>query len=101
MASFDVLVTHSYLDQPGLGMLEDAGCRVQFLAADGGQAEMQRRLAETAFDGVISRIVPISAASMDLCPSLRVISRAAAGHDNIDIEGATARGIAPSELPSR
>lgn len=94
MASFDVLVTHNYLDQPGLGMLEDAGCRVRFLTADGGKAEMERRLAEIAFDGVVSRIIPIQAATMDLCPSLRVISRAAAGHDNVDVAAATARGIA-------
>ena len=91
--SFDVLVTHPRLDPPGLALLEQAGCRVQFLPPEGGRVEMERLLAATRFDGVVSRMVPISAAAMDLCPSLRVISRAAAGYDAVDVAAATARGI--------
>jgi D-3-phosphoglycerate dehydrogenase len=94
MARFEILVTHHYLDQPGLGLLEAAGCRVHFLPQDGGRAEVESRLAATRFDGVLSRIIPISGAAMASCPSLRVISRAAAGYDSIDVAAATARGIA-------
>ena len=102
MARFQVLVTHTHLDQPGLGMLEAAGCQVQFLTPDAGggltaatgRVELERKLAETAFDGVISRIIPISGDAMRSCPTLRVISRAAVGYDNLDMEAATAQGIA-------
>lgn len=102
MARFQVLVTHTHLDQPGLGMLEEAGCRVDFLTADatgaltaqGARAELEARLATTAYDGIISRIVPIGGDAMRSCPTLRVISRAAVGYDNLDMAAATAQGIA-------
>ena len=94
MARFEILVTHPFLDQPGLGMLEEAGCTVHFLTPDGGRAEMERLLATIPFDGVLSRIIPISAEAMARCPTIRVISRAAAGHDNVDVKAATAQGIA-------
>lgn len=102
MARFQVLVTHTHLDQPGLGLLEEAGCQVHFLTPDAsgvvtaanGKAEVERLLATTAFDGVISRIIPIGGDAMRSCPTLRVISRAAVGYDNIDMEAASAQGIA-------
>ncbi|MGG5808981.1 NAD(P)-dependent oxidoreductase [Falsiroseomonas sp. CW058] len=89
-----ILVTAPRLEQAGMDLLEAAGCRVSFVSAEGGRAEMERRLAEQGFDGVISRFIPISAAAIASAPALRVISRAAAGHDVIDVAAATARGIA-------
>jgi D-3-phosphoglycerate dehydrogenase len=92
--SYDILVTAPRLEPAGADMLEEAGCRLDFVSFEGGRAEMEAKLAAKRYDGVISRFVPISAAAMDSCPSLRVISRAAAGHDNVDLAAATARGIA-------
>jgi D-3-phosphoglycerate dehydrogenase len=43
---------------------------------------------------VLSRSIPIYATAMASCPSLRVISRAAAGYDVVDVAAATDRGIA-------
>jgi D-3-phosphoglycerate dehydrogenase len=89
---FEILVTSPEFDPAGVAVLEEAGCRLDYVAA--GRPEMERRLAEKPYDGVISRFIPISGAAMASCPSLRVISRAAVGVDAIDIPAATARGIA-------
>ena len=88
---FEVLVTAPRLEAPGLELLQRAGCRVTFV--DGGRPETERLLASRPFDGLLSRFVPISATAIASCPTLRVISRAAAGHDIIDVGAATARGI--------
>jgi len=89
-----ILVTAPYLAEMALRLLHEAGAAVEFVGLEGGVAEMQRKLAATPFDGVISRLLPISEATMAACPTLRVISRAAVGHDSIDVAAATARGIA-------
>jgi D-3-phosphoglycerate dehydrogenase len=89
-----ILVTAPRLEPAGLALLEAAGCRIDFVPPEAPRATMERMLAATAYDGVLSRFVPISAEAMASCPSLRVISRAAAGTDVIDIPAATARGIA-------
>ncbi|MBU8544127.1 MULTISPECIES: NAD(P)-dependent oxidoreductase [Roseomonadaceae] len=91
--SFHILVTAARLEPAGLSLLEAAGCTVDFVSLEGGRAEMERKLATTPVQGVISRAIPITGAAMASCPSLRVISRAAVGYDLIDVEGATARGI--------
>jgi D-3-phosphoglycerate dehydrogenase len=92
--ALDILVTAPSLEPAGRALLEDAGCRLDFVSLAGGRAETERKLAGTAFHGVISRFVPISGDAMASCPSLRAISRAAAGYDIIDVAAATARGIA-------
>ena len=92
--AFDVLVTAPRLEDAGRALLEAAGCRLDFVPVENARAAMERMLAARRYDGVLSRFVPISAAAMASCPTLRVISRAAAGTDIIDIPAATARGIA-------
>lgn len=92
--SHRILVTAPRLEDAGRALLEDAGCRLDFVPVEDARAVMERMLAATPYDGVLSRFVPISGAAMASCPSLRVISRAAAGTDIIDIPAATARGIA-------
>jgi D-3-phosphoglycerate dehydrogenase len=92
--SHRILVTAPRLEDAGRALLEAAGCRLDFVPVEDARAAMGRMLATTAYDGVLSRFVPISAEAMASCPSLRVISRAAAGTDIIDIPAATARGIA-------
>jgi D-3-phosphoglycerate dehydrogenase len=90
---FEILVTAPRFEPAGLALLEEAGCRVTFVSAEGGRAEMERLLATHPFDGVVSRFIPITGAVMTTCPTLRAISRAAAGYDIIDVPAATARGI--------
>jgi D-3-phosphoglycerate dehydrogenase len=91
--SFDILVTAPRFEPAGLDLLQAAGCRVHFVSAEGGRAEMERKLREERFDGVISRFIPISGEVIAAAPALRVISRAAAGFDIVDVAAATARGI--------
>ena len=86
---FDILVTAPRFEPAGQALLEEAGCRLAFVSTEGGRAEMERRLAETAFDGIVSRFLPISAEAIAASPRLRVISRAAAGYDIIDVAAAT------------
>ncbi|MGG5820182.1 NAD(P)-dependent oxidoreductase [Falsiroseomonas sp. HW251] len=91
--SFDILVTAPHLDRSGLDLLEAAGCRLDFVPAANARAEMERMLAGKAYDGIVSRFVPISGAAMASCPTLKVISRAAVGVDAIDLGEATRRRI--------
>ncbi len=91
--TFRILVTAARFEPPGPELLREAGCAVDYLPRDSDRAAMEAMLAAHPYDGVISRAVPISAAAMASCPTLRVISRPAVGHDIIDLEAATARGI--------
>jgi D-3-phosphoglycerate dehydrogenase len=91
--SFEILVTAPRLEPEGLALLQDAGCRLTFVPVEGGRPEMERLLAARRFDGIVSRFLPISGAAIASCPSLRVISRAAAGYDAVDLAAATARRI--------
>jgi D-3-phosphoglycerate dehydrogenase len=97
--SFRILVTAPQLEPAGHALLEDAGCRLDFVAPAGARAVMEALLAANAYEGVLSRSIPISGAAIASCPSLRVISRAAAGYDAIDLAAATARGIAVLAAP--
>ena len=75
--SFDVLVTAPQLETAGRRLLEEAGCRLDFIRAVGDRADMERLLATRRYDGLVSRSIPLSAAAIASCPTLRVISRAA------------------------
>jgi len=89
-----ILVTAPQLEPEGRALLEAAGAALDYVNPANDRAAMVRALAAAPYVGVISRAIPIGAAEMDLCPTLRVISRAATGHDVIDIAAATERGIA-------
>ncbi len=49
--------------------------------------------------GVIASSLSYDAALMDLAPKLKVISRTGIGYDNVDVDAATARGIAVCNTP--
>ncbi len=68
-------------------------------APAGGQDAAARRLAFSLADAVIVRNAAINANLMDACPRLKIISKHGAGVDNIDIAGATARGIVVANVP--
>lgn len=52
-------------------------------------------------DGLIVRSDKITSDIMDAAPNLRVIVRAGAGYDNIDLEAATAHGICVMNTPGQ
>jgi len=49
--------------------------------------------------GVLVQLMRIDAATLDACPSLRVLGRYGVGIDDIDLAAATARGIAVVNVP--
>ena len=50
--------------------------------------------------GLVVQWAPITAEVLDRMPNLRIISRVGIGYDMIDVEAATARGIAVANTPS-
>lgn len=60
---------------------------------------LARLLANEPIDAIVSRTMHINAAAMRSCPSLKVISKHGTGVSNIDIEAATAAGIAVFSTP--
>ncbi len=49
--------------------------------------------------GVLVQLLPVGAALLDACPSLRVLGRYGVGYDDIDVAAATARGVAVVTVP--
>ncbi|MGE0599951.1 MAG: 2-hydroxyacid dehydrogenase [Dehalococcoidia bacterium] len=69
-----------------------------FLAAGHSPEEFRAAIANT--EGLLcSNQIPISAELMDFAPHLRVISGFGVGYNNVDLEAATARGIAVCNTP--
>ena len=50
-------------------------------------------------DGILVQYAPLSAAVMDALPGLKAIGRYGVGVDTVDVEAATARGIAVCNVP--
>ena len=88
-----ILVTASTLAPAGVRRLADAGCRVIYLPAGGGSAELEQIMAAEAIDAVISRTVNLTARAIEACPTLKVVSRHGVGVTNVDVEACTRRGI--------
>jgi D-3-phosphoglycerate dehydrogenase len=88
--SFTVLMTAPTLAPAGQAILDQAGCRIFYAST---RLELQESLRRERVDAVISRSLPLTGELMELAPSLKVISRHGVGHNNVDIEAATARGI--------
>lgn len=91
--SATVFVTAPRLGESGVRALDESGSRVIYLPEGGGPTEVEQILACEAIDGVISRTVELSAAAIESCPTLRVITKHGVGVGNIDVAAATARGI--------
>lgn len=91
-----VLVTWDHLAEPGPTILRDAGCEVLY-ARD--SAEVEELLRTRPLDAVVSRTVPLDAAALGSCPTLRGISKHGTGVNNIDVAAATALGIPVTRTP--
>lgn len=65
------------------------------------QASDEQQVIEAAqeADGILVQYAPITAAVLDALPNLRAIGRYGVGVDTVDVEAATARGIAVCNVP--
>lgn len=94
------IILVSDCDLPGT-VLEDslrqAGLRAE-RAASGGIDDLAVFGADA--EGLVVQWAQITGAVMDRMPKLRIISRVGIGYDMIDVEAATARGIAVANTPS-
>jgi D-3-phosphoglycerate dehydrogenase / 2-oxoglutarate reductase len=88
-----VFATAPVLAPEGVALLDRAGCRVLYLPKGEGRAGVDRIMAAEAVDAVISRTVELSAAAIDACPTLKVVSKHGVGVSNIDVGACTRRGI--------
>jgi D-3-phosphoglycerate dehydrogenase len=89
-----ILVTNATIAGPARALIAARGAEVLFLPISTPLDELRRVVAREQVDAIISRTLRIDAATMDASPRLKVISKHGTGVDNIDIEAATARGIA-------
>jgi D-3-phosphoglycerate dehydrogenase / 2-oxoglutarate reductase len=87
-------------DLPGT-VIEDT-LRSAGLRADRAASPASDDLATLGADaaGLVVQWAPITAEVLDRMPNLRIISRVGIGYDMIDVEAATARGIAVANTPS-
>ncbi|WP_287814791.1 hydroxyacid dehydrogenase [Pseudomonas sp.] len=88
-----ILVTAPRLAPAGLELLRAAGCRVLYVNAEQGAADIERIMASEPVDAVISRTLDLTEAAIAACPTLKVISKHGVGVSNIAVAAATARGI--------
>ncbi|MFC3999369.1 phosphoglycerate dehydrogenase [Nocardiopsis sediminis] len=79
--------------------LREQGCEVVYSRWNGPRrpGELESVLADV--DGVVAAGDPYTADVLDAAPRLRVIARCGVGYDSIDVEAATARGIAVCNMP--
>jgi D-3-phosphoglycerate dehydrogenase len=86
------------IHEDGLALFRDAGWEVVESDPIKDPAELARRLADV--DAVLVRsATKVPAEAIAAVPQLKVIGRAGAGVDTIDVEAATARGIAVMNAP--
>jgi D-3-phosphoglycerate dehydrogenase len=88
-----ILVTAPKLAQAGLDLLNAQGCRVLFVPAGQGAADIEQLMLSEPVDAVISRTLDLTERAIAGCPTLKVISKHGVGVSNIAVEAATARGI--------
>src|SRR5699024_2398132 len=62
-------------------------------------AEQQAIEAARDADGSLAQYAPLTASGMDALPGLKAIGRYGVGVDTVDVEAATARGIAVCNVP--
>ncbi len=94
-----VVITDSDLGSDGVEerLLADAGLRSRRAACVTADDVREAAVGATA---AIVQWAPITAEVIDALPGLRFVSRLGIGYDMIDVEAATARGVAVANTPS-
>jgi phosphoglycerate dehydrogenase-like enzyme len=87
-------------DAPGIGAaLREAGLEPRLAPKLGHRSPGELRALARRAAGAIVSTDPFDAAVLEGCPELRVIARVGVGVDSIDLDAATARGIAVTVTP--
>lgn len=76
-----------------------AGHELALLEKYADKAQLLAAVADA--DALIIRSDKVDAAVMDAAPGLKIVVRAGAGYDNVDLEAATARGIVVMNTPGQ
>lgn len=80
-------------------VLTDAGVEVLLLEKYTDKAQVLEAVADV--DGLIVRSDIVDKAVFDAAPNLKIVVRAGAGYDNIDLEAATAAGVVAMNTPGQ
>lgn len=80
-------------------VIDEAGYELQLLEKYQSKDELLAAVADA--DGLIIRSDVIDSAVLDAAPSLKVIVRAGAGYDNVDLAAATAHGVCVENTPGQ
>lgn len=80
-------------------ILEDAGYAVRVLESYAAESDLTAAIADV--DAVIIRSDEIHAGVLDAAKSLKLVVRAGAGYDNVDIAAAKQRGVAVMNTPGQ
>ncbi len=98
--TYKFLMTAPTLGEAGRAVLAAAGCEVDYLQQSLDAQEVEQLMSGKAYDAVISRTVPLSAAAINRCPSLKIICKHGVGVTNIDVAAASAHGIPVLTTPA-
>lgn len=80
-------------------VVEDSGIELVLLEKYGEKSKLLEAVADA--DGIIIRSDIIDAEVMDAAKNLKVVVRAGAGYDNVDLAAATAKGICVMNTPGQ
>ena len=80
-------------------LIEASGHEVDLLEKYPGEAELCAAVADV--EALIVRSDKVTAAVMDAAPNLKIVVRAGAGFDNVDLAAATERGIVVMNTPGQ
>lgn len=95
MTAFHVLVTGKTLSEPARKILAEAGATLTYMGHPVSEAEMLAAFAAKPYVASILRgPAPFNSKVLDAAKDLKIISKYGAGVDSVDIDHATARGIA-------
>lgn len=81
-------------------VINNAGYELKLCEKYGTDMDRVKRVAEDV-DALIIRSDKVNADIMDAAPGLKIIVRAGAGYDNVDLEAATQRGICVMNTPGQ
>lgn len=80
-------------------VIEGAGAELVLLEKYTSKADLLAAVADV--DGMIIRSDKVDAEVLDAAANLRIVVRAGAGYDNIDLEAATAHGVSAQNTPGQ